>query len=224
MNTKEVWDVALAVIYALGGGGLIVGGLSSFLGKLWANRALDKQRQEYAQLNIAFTQQLDLVTRRVQVELDAIGHLHKLRTESEFQKISELWKSIASVENAFHGLPRPGAVFDSGSEEQQRQARFDSSLRFSARLNEASLLWRQETLSIPPNISQAAGVLLLVAQDELAQVFVHPDPFTSTGLTTDQAREAFWEHRSKKLSEFDVGIKKLLSMMREYLQGVKTVP
>jgi len=224
MNTKEVWDVALAVIGALGGGGLIVVGLSSFLGKLWADRALDKQRQDYAQLNIAFTQQLDLATRRVQVELDAIGHLHKLRTESEFQKISELWKSIAMVENAFHALPIPGFVFNTGSEDQQQQTRFDSSMKFSMRLNEASLLWRLETLSIPPNIRQESGALLLIAHDELAQVFLHPDPFTSIGLTTKQARDAFWEHRSKKLSEFDAGIKKLEPMIREYLQGIKTVP
>jgi hypothetical protein len=29
-------------------------------GKRWADRALEKQKQEYAQLNIAFTSQLDL--------------------------------------------------------------------------------------------------------------------------------------------------------------------
>jgi hypothetical protein len=84
MTPKEILEVALTVIASLGGGGVIVFGLSGYLGKRWADRALEKERHEYTKLNMEFTQQLDLATRRIQIELDAIGHLHKLKTESEF--------------------------------------------------------------------------------------------------------------------------------------------
>ena len=60
MTPKEILEVALTVIASLVGGGAIVFGLSGFLGKVWADRALSKQKQEYDQLNIAFTHQLGL--------------------------------------------------------------------------------------------------------------------------------------------------------------------
>src|ERR1700731_1947465 len=94
MTPKEILEVALTVIGSLGGGGLIVFGLSGYLGKRWADRALEKQKQEYAQLNIAFTNQLDIATRRLQIELDAQGLLQKLRVESEFERVKELWRRI----------------------------------------------------------------------------------------------------------------------------------
>ncbi len=65
VSLKDVFEVAAAVIVSLGGGGAIVFRLSGFLGKLWADRALqtqkeeserqlEEQRQQYAQLNISF--------------------------------------------------------------------------------------------------------------------------------------------------------------------------
>ena len=72
MNFKDVVEVGAAVITSLGGGGALVLGFSNYLGKIWADRALEKQRHEYSQLNIAFQNQLDMATRRLQVELDAL--------------------------------------------------------------------------------------------------------------------------------------------------------
>jgi hypothetical protein len=88
MSVKDILEVALTVIASLGGGGAIVFALSSYLGKRWADRALEKQKQDYAHLKIEFTNQLD-IERRLQIELDAQGLLQKLRIESEFEKIKE---------------------------------------------------------------------------------------------------------------------------------------
>ena len=106
---------ALTVIASLGGGGAIVFGLSGFLGKLWADRALEAQKQQYAQLNLSFTHQLELASKQVQAELDRVGHLHKLRTESEFERLSELWKTVARLRIAFRCLPNTHVIFQDQS-------------------------------------------------------------------------------------------------------------
>ena len=51
---KEVVAVSSAIVVSLGGGGAIVYRLSGFLGKLWADRALQEQQQKFAQLNLQF--------------------------------------------------------------------------------------------------------------------------------------------------------------------------
>jgi ribosomal protein S21 len=96
MAPKDVLEISLTIIASLGGGGAIVFALSGYLGRVWADRTLARQQQEYAQLNITFKNQLDVATRRLQIELDAIGHLHKIRTQAEFEKMQELWKRIAA--------------------------------------------------------------------------------------------------------------------------------
>jgi hypothetical protein len=95
--------------------------LSGYLGKIWADRGLEKQKQEHAHVNIEFTNQLGIATRRLQTELDAVGHLRKLAIESEFQKLNALWKSLAAVEIASGTLPRVDMTLPNFSEEQGKQ-------------------------------------------------------------------------------------------------------
>ena len=47
MGNTETWDLALAIITSLGGGSAIVFGLSTFLGKVWAGRILEKDKLQY---------------------------------------------------------------------------------------------------------------------------------------------------------------------------------
>jgi hypothetical protein len=47
MGSTETWDLALAIITSLGGGSAIVFGLSTFLGKVWAGRILEKDKLKY---------------------------------------------------------------------------------------------------------------------------------------------------------------------------------
>src|ERR1700684_3141197 len=106
MGLKEVAEIAGIILTSLGGGTWIVFGLSSQLGKLWADRALAQQKQEYAQQNMALQSQFDLAIQRVQVGLQTLGHLQKLSTESAFNKTGELWKALVRLETAFRVLPR----------------------------------------------------------------------------------------------------------------------
>jgi len=47
MNTEDIWNIAGAVITSLGGGALLVAAFSSWLGKVWASRILEKDRAKY---------------------------------------------------------------------------------------------------------------------------------------------------------------------------------
>jgi len=62
MTITEILESGASVIVSLGGGAAIVFGLSSYLGKRWADRALQDQRQEHARLNLELTHQLGLLT------------------------------------------------------------------------------------------------------------------------------------------------------------------
>ena len=48
MNSSEVWSITQAIIVSVGGAGIIIIGLSSWLGKVWANRIMETDRAKYA--------------------------------------------------------------------------------------------------------------------------------------------------------------------------------
>jgi hypothetical protein len=47
MSLSEIWQTSFAILTSLGGGGAIVIGLSSWLGKVWASRILEQDRKKY---------------------------------------------------------------------------------------------------------------------------------------------------------------------------------
>lgn len=220
MSAKDIWQVAVAVIASFGGAGAIVVGLSTFLGKVWADRALEEQKQEYTRLNLEFSQQLDSASRRLQIELDALGHLHKLRTQTEFEKVRELWKRIALLRQSFWNLPKAGLAFVSPDKKKQSEFHKEMSQQFIKRFGEAEDSWSQEELSIPENIADATRDLLKIAQEEAFQAFQYPDPFDSEVVwISAEERTGFLTQRGINLKKFDEGTQALKIMMRKYLKG-----
>jgi hypothetical protein len=219
MNTYDVLHIVLGILASLGGGGAIVFGFSGYLGKMWADRALEKQKHEYAQQVLAIQAQLDLTTQ-------TLAHLQKLSNESTFTKIAELWKALVSVETAFRSLPRPENALplhlnpDSNYLTRWQERMTNRSVRFANSVTDANALWRAEMLFFPVELARLARVPLLVATDEQEQTFEHLNPFDT--LVSQQHQE-FFEARERRMVEFTSGINALLPTLQEYLR-VKKVP
>jgi len=49
MELKEILELSGVILGSLGGGAAIIFGFSSWLGKVWANRLMTKEKAEYAQ-------------------------------------------------------------------------------------------------------------------------------------------------------------------------------
>jgi hypothetical protein len=76
MSFADIAKLAAAVIASFGGAGAILFGLSNYFGKLWADRALEKQRQEYAELNLKLTHSLRVAELEHQIRF---SKLHEKR-------------------------------------------------------------------------------------------------------------------------------------------------
>lgn len=218
MSLQTVLEVCASILVSLGGGGAIVFALSDFLGKLWADRALAKQRQEYAELNIALEHNLTLVENRVQVELDRLGTLHKVRTESEFQRINEVWREVAQLETCMGFLPSPRIPYDSG--EQRHRINPIKTQEFRAQLNVAFAVLRKEALSIPDDIYKQAIAVIKIAADEGHRTGDIDDPFVVDALPLE-TREVWLEERERNYKSFSREAEKLKALMHSYIRGIE---
>lgn len=80
MGIKEILQVGAAIIASLGGGAVIVLGLSNWLGKVWADRLMQKERHEHAVQLEHLREALRAVTEErlasLQAQLDVAKQTH----------------------------------------------------------------------------------------------------------------------------------------------------
>jgi hypothetical protein len=101
MTLIDLAEITTAVLTSLGGGGLIVFGLSGYLGKIWADRALETTRQKHAELNLDIKHQLGLLTEQAKHAHEILALEHRVRFsnlhETRAERIAELYKRIVAL-------------------------------------------------------------------------------------------------------------------------------
>lgn len=93
MNSTDSWSVAASVLVSLGGGGLIVLALSSWLGKVWASRILANEGAQYAR-------DLELIKQRLEAQL----HFQRTLFDQEFEIYQQLWSRAYQTRVAAQNL------------------------------------------------------------------------------------------------------------------------
>jgi len=215
MDWKQAFELGTAIVTSLGGGSAIVFGLSSHLGKLWADRALEKEKHKYAEILQNAKSELDKTTNRYQVQLDALGHIHKLRTTEEFSHLAQLWKHMAILQDAF--IPAAGLGLMMVPADPESREKFKAALRqdYEVALAEARKFFLEEKLFIPKEIADCAKLTLA-------------EPIKEKNFY--DMRAAHHEHGVRILytqdlpgfvERFNQGMDELEALMREHIEGTK---
>jgi len=93
MSAHELFELSGAVLASLGGGAAIIFGFSSWLGKVWANRLMTKEKAEYAQ---------ELESLRNRLTQDTESYKIKLKkSEFVFQKEYEATSEFIALKWSF---------------------------------------------------------------------------------------------------------------------------
>lgn len=94
---KELFELSAAIIASVGGAGFIVIGLSNWLGKIWANRILENEKEKH-------TKEIEKYKNELVMELEHLKRYNeknifvsKLQFEKEFEIYLELWESLFDV-------------------------------------------------------------------------------------------------------------------------------
>lgn len=90
MNWNDVFKLSGAIITSIGGAGLIIVALSSWLGNVWAKRILEKDKLKY-QL------ELENVKNQLQSEAQKQQLVFSLYFEGQFKIYNDLWLSLSEL-------------------------------------------------------------------------------------------------------------------------------
>lgn len=97
MNTSEIWRLILLVIGSIGGASVIIVGLASWLGKIWADRLLEKQKAVYAQDLEKLKQQLTIENEQRKIYFDLTRNQSQRYTETKFNLYLDLWNKLQDL-------------------------------------------------------------------------------------------------------------------------------
>src|SRR5688500_12557291 len=104
MSANDVWGIAAADIARPGISGQSVFGLESWLGKVWATRILENERQQHARDLERLKTELEHMSRRFQGEIDKTVYVHRVHFEAEFRALRKVWRRLSHLRTLMSGL------------------------------------------------------------------------------------------------------------------------
>lgn len=104
LGFQDVMKIVGATLLSVGGGGLVVMAMSSWLGKVWAQRLMQKDIAKHATDLEALKSKLEGMNKKVQAELDKTVYVHRVQFETEFKALSDIWNKVSTVRQALAGL------------------------------------------------------------------------------------------------------------------------
>jgi len=216
MTLQEIAAAGAYVIASVGGGGAIVFGLSSYLGKIWTDRALEKQRQDNAIVNLQISHRLELDAERFKSEIKAKADAEIERMKAVFSRASRIHDRQLDVLGKLHRH-----LYDA-------QTYFQGMMRTGRRENEADSGAYEKKLAeaIEAALNEFLNGKLLVPPDLVERCEQFFDALYDGRLAADLAREVAFHpkqqnHFSKEAAE--VAFKKLPSILRQIYDTGRTI-
>ncbi len=97
MTANDIFQISAAVLASVGGAAAIIMGLSSWLGKVWANRILEKDKLKY-------TTELERIKTKLQNESQKQNLIFSLYFEGQFKLYNDLWISLSDLQSGVDEL------------------------------------------------------------------------------------------------------------------------
>ena len=189
MPITDAWRVALAVLASLGGGGVIVVMLSSWLGKVWADRLMQGDRAKHSEELEKLRSNLEQSQRLLQGEIEKTLFVTKTHFETEFQILREIWQEVSLVRGSMSHLRPKFGIVDVGQSKEDRLAEYlkgysDDMVRLIQTIHRTSPFY-------PKEIYETLEQLILVTIRERDDILVSPNEDTLSVAGRNRGRENF---------------------------------
>jgi len=97
MDYTDLFKLAGAILTSIGGAAIIIFALSSWLGKVWANRILEKDKLHYQT-------ELEKIKNKLQQESQNQQLIFSMYFEGQFKQYNNLWLALIELESEVNKL------------------------------------------------------------------------------------------------------------------------
>jgi cell division protein FtsB len=93
-TASEISKVASAILTSIGGASVIILGLSSWFGKVWANKILEKEKAAYSKEIEHYKSELNRELGRIGAIQDKALYISKAQYDNEYKIYQEIWEKM----------------------------------------------------------------------------------------------------------------------------------
>ena len=104
MTWDDVFKIAVSIFVSIGGGATLLFGLSSWLGKIWAERILSSDRDRYNRQLEILKRDLSSDVEKLKSQLALKLEISKRFSEKQFYLYNDLWSSLCDLMIAGNNL------------------------------------------------------------------------------------------------------------------------
>lgn len=97
MGMVEIFKISGAILASVGGAAAIIFALSTWLGKVWANRILEKDK-------LAYSSELEHIKNQLHTDAEKQQFVFSLYFEGQFKIYNNLWVSLSGLQNEVEKL------------------------------------------------------------------------------------------------------------------------
>ena len=194
MNWNEIFKIISGVIISVGGAGAIIWKLSSYLGKIWAERHLESIKKEYQKEIESYKAQLDMLK---ETSLRYSGQ--------QFELYTKLWRSLYDLKS------KADILWEEANE--QNLKKFSQQLKKTIDEIEKSYLFieenhYQELKSLLKQFSEYR-----FGKTKLVQIY-------KQGMGVDRYEIEEWiSHNRERKEEYEKLIDKIKKDLKEQIKG-----
>lgn len=133
---KEVLQIVATIIAAFGGAGFIIIGLSSYLGKLWANIALESEKAKYSRELEELKAKLNKEINELNKSCEKALYISKVQYDNEYKIYQEIWTKLNDASISALNLYSAGIEDVPVDKEQEQKYKEDKYFNFAKLYNE----------------------------------------------------------------------------------------
>lgn len=224
---EEAFKVAGAIIASIGGSSVIILGLSSWLGKVWANRILQDEIKKHTLEIEDFKGKLNKEIAVANSIIDKSTHVTKLQYDKEFSIYIEIWEKLAEcVVSTKHLYP----IFENkpAKEEELEEFNNEKYSKFVTDFNEFSRIITKYSPFYEESLFNGFIELrnLCSRQGGLFKTYNFDVKYSltyalarDTKMTAEEHKEVYVEF-PKKIDELQTSLQRKI---REHLKSLQTI-
>ena len=203
---SEFWLTIFGILGSVGGGGAIVAGLSSWLGKVWADRLMAKETAK-------FREDLERLTK----QLERKNYVSKVRFDAEFamyQELSKVFFDVVVAQNDLFTYYKFDVTLPDKTAQQELCKKRYEAARIAYNFAIASL--HKNSPFIDKDFFDRFNDIL---RDIKLQLFHYPSFYVAEDAAeTKRECKTVFDECSKRTNEIDDRMKNLCADLREYLK------
>lgn len=149
-TTQQIFEVAAAIIASVGGSSVIILGLSSWLGKVWANRILENEKAAHDKELQGYRSKLEQELSKMEVFQEKALYISKAQYDNEYSIYREIWETMREcIVKTSMLYPKVGNLpSDEKEKEEYQKKKYDEYIdafnQFSKTIDKAAPFYKED--------------------------------------------------------------------------------